>query len=298
MRGYFNEEPAGGGTAFFWAFAEQLYLVTAWHVITGRHWQTGENLARQTAIHPNKLRVWWNPQGAPGGAKQPHDLELRGDHDEPLWLELPGRAADVALLPVQTPVGAEPYPINELPEGAVDFGMGQDLFILGFPMIDQPLKLPIWKRASLASEPEIPEAIQPYWLVDTASRSGMSGAPVIQRSYNYDLDIRDLTERLRNPGHRGKSSFVGVYSGRFKLPPDIEDDERDHSTSGRESSGAPVREPEDFHLGIVWPIQWIMRLVRDHVGQDAYDAELKRQSAAMGIGTLANEIQRGPQARG
>jgi hypothetical protein len=41
----------------------------------------------------------------------------------------------------------------------------------------------VWKRGSIASEPEVFSPGQLYMLVDTASRPGMSGSPVIRRSW-------------------------------------------------------------------------------------------------------------------
>ena len=61
------------------------------------------------------------------------------------------------------------------------------LLVLGFPMnLSHEEILPIWKRASVATEPDIPHDNLPVFLIDTATREGMSGAPVIHRSFgNY-----------------------------------------------------------------------------------------------------------------
>lgn len=244
--------PLGHGTGFFHMWGDQTYLVTAWHVLSGRHFQTGQSLDPNGAW-PSHVTIWWNPKGSPGGRKTAERLPLWRDDNEPRWVELKRAAEwiDVAILPVNVPDWAEAYPVNELPEDLTTHGMGGDLFVLGFPLQDQPLKLPIWKRASLASEPELPEALQPYWLVDTASRSGMSGAPVIRRVYASENSWQDSMRRITNPGHRGVTNFVGVYSGRL---------------TGRAK--------EDAQLGLVWPIQWISRLITEHLGQEAYEAGL------------------------
>lgn len=240
------------GTAFFHMWREQTYLVTAWHVLSGRHYKTGQGLSPNREL-PTHITIWWNPDGRPGGAKTAQRLPLYTEDGDPRWVEidLGTEWVDVALLPVDVPPGAQAYPVNELPAGPTSQGMGGDLFVIGFPLPDQPLKLPIWKRASLASEPEIPEAIQPDWLVDTASRSGMSGAPVIQRVYAQDVTGRDFLNRIRNPGHRGVTAFEGVYTGRIKGPSE-----------------------EDVQLGLVWPSWWIMRLIKKHIGDIPYEAGL------------------------
>lgn len=268
------------GTAFLYEFAGEIYLVTAWHVLSGRHFQTKKNLSSK-GVWPNWLEIKW-PLGAPlCGDRHVTNLQIRDEDDEALWLEDPdvGSDVDVALLPVNLSADAIVFPINKLPEGHLELGMGQDLFVLGFPMVEQPLDLPIWKRASLASEPAIPEGVQHYWLVDTASRSGMSGAPVIQRAYNYELSTDDFMARISNPGHKGKSRFVGLYSGRFRLP--VEDD---GSALESETVQPLQKQAEELQLGIVWPSWCIIRIIKGHIGSERYDAELRRQAEAMHSG--------------
>lgn len=55
-----------------------------------------------------------------------------------------------------------------------------DVFVLGYPKgISGGGEFPIWKRASIATEPDIQLGTLPKMLVDTATREGMLGAPVI-----------------------------------------------------------------------------------------------------------------------
>lgn len=58
----------------------------------------------------------------------------------------------------------------------VQHTIGDDLFLLGFPagVLDYTLT-PIWKRATIATEPCLGWHRQPRFLVDSASRKGMSG---------------------------------------------------------------------------------------------------------------------------
>ncbi len=74
-------------------------------------------------------------------------------------------------------------------------------------------ELPIWKRGTISTEPVIDIENLPKFLVDTATRSGMSGSPVImQRNGFHAFDGQQLT---------GKEIiglirlFAGVYSGRI-----------------------------------------------------------------------------------
>ena len=83
--------------------------------------------------------------------------------------------------------------------------IGDDVFVLGYPKgIDGGGEFPVWKKASIATEPEIARAGPRHMLVDTATRQGMSGAPV----------IKVLGAAIRTPGARSRR-FLGGYSGRL-----------------------------------------------------------------------------------
>ena len=83
------------------------------------------------------------------------------------------------------------------------------VFVLGFPVGLHDGVFPIWKRASIASEPRIDEGDLPKILIHTATREGMSGAPVfvIQRGVHR---VRGDPARIIGHGQ----CFLGVYSNR------------------------------------------------------------------------------------
>ena len=149
--------------------------------------------------------MWWNLDRQPVGQNGTSIVPIKNEATEPLWLVHPvkGFDVDVAILPLRCPQGAMPYPVNKLPSDWLDFSVGQDVFILGFPLGIEGVGLPIWKRGSLASEWQIPSRVQPHWLVDTASRPGMSGSQVIERAYPYDTEFRGI----RSYGKNGKTRF-------------------------------------------------------------------------------------------
>ncbi len=71
--------------------------------------------------------------------------------------------------------------------------------------------MPIWKRANIASEPDINIDQLPKLLIDTATRKGLSGSPVIMKrsgihGFEHGQPKPDsLIGTIRN--------FVGIYSG-------------------------------------------------------------------------------------
>src|SRR4051812_28778574 len=88
-------------------------------------------------------------------------------------------------------------------------------FVLGYPegMIG-PGRTPIWKRGSIASEPGYNWRDKPSFLIDTATRNGMSGAPVVARhSGVLNLGLGPGLSRDSIIGTVTK--FVGIYSGRI-----------------------------------------------------------------------------------
>lgn len=80
---------------------------------------------------------------------------------------------------VAIPLPAQPEhlnfrPINEMSTEALQVSVGMDVFVLGYPFGFQLPGYPVWKRGSIASEPDLAPLTYRYMLVDSASRPGMS----------------------------------------------------------------------------------------------------------------------------
>jgi hypothetical protein len=105
-----------------------------------------------------------------------------------------------------------------------------EVFILGYPFGPEPPGFPVWKRGSIASEPDLAQLGAKYLLIDTASLPGMSGSPVIRRSWTNHLVDANYT----SDDNRIATKFIGVYSGRRKGP-----------------------QGSDTQLGMVWPASYI-----------------------------------------
>ena len=112
--------------------------------------------------------------------------------------------------------------------------IGVDVFILGYPFGYSPPGFPVWKRGSIASEPDLVHFGPGYHLIDTASRPGMSGAPVILRSWGMHYLEGNAISSDSTP----QSKFIGVYSGRLH-----------------------TREKTDAQIGMVWPVRDIEDIV-------------------------------------
>ena len=89
-----------------------------------------------------------------------------------------------------------------------------EAFVIGYPRgMSGGGNFPIWKRATIATEPDLDLDDLPKFYIDTATREGMSGSPVYAQEVGYWLPegISDPSQASIGKGHR----FVGVYSGRL-----------------------------------------------------------------------------------
>jgi len=143
---------------------------------------------------------------------------------------------DVVAIPIPM-TGNEPvmnmYPINALLSKPLRIKIGMDVFILGYPFGSAPPAFPVWKRGSIASEPDIVRMSTGYYLVDTASRPGMSGAPVILQNWTNDY----LEGAVRAFNDKPATNFIGVYSGRL------------HSAT------------EEAQIGMVWHASFVEEII-------------------------------------
>jgi hypothetical protein len=234
---FFNDLPLGEATGFIWKRRERFYLITNWHVVSLVDLFT-KKLLLQTGSRPNKLRCHFLVRVGQYERDQ-IDIAIRDENDSPLWLTHcahHGQAIDIVALPLdyealKTRVSL--LPVNELAPGKIAIMVGMDVFILGYPFGSKPPAFPVWKRGSIASEPDLVRASTGYYLVDTASRPGMSGSPVILRSWsNHILESNMWTT---NNDQRPIDRIIGVYSGRLR--------------------------PKDAQVGLVWHAGYIEEII-------------------------------------
>ncbi|SMC00647.1 conserved hypothetical protein [Hymenobacter roseosalivarius DSM 11622] len=226
------------GTGFVYEYEDYYYLITNGHNITGVNPETNTRLSNHAAF-PTVIRTQIRVQVSDNGDSK-LSTEFRvpiyedEDYAQPLWFVHPQHRyrVDVVAIPLCSkeafPKDGSPLPINHYKEFTAEPQVADDVYILGYPFgITDPDKVPIWKRGSIASEPNIPYKNLPMMLVDTATRSGMSGSPVIlMRSGVHNAKNGMVTTDTRFGTVLG---FVGIYSGRI---------------------GA--KEENEAQLGIVW----------------------------------------------
>ncbi|MDC6170469.1 trypsin-like peptidase domain-containing protein [Paucibacter sp. XJ19-41] len=209
----FNDVELASATAFTVRWESQPYLITNWHVVTGRDPDTGECLDKKHAAIPKTLSVRFHAKGNLG-AWRLVDLPLLDPEQGHLWLEHPmGKVIDVVAIPIAA--------VPDIHVHALDLALA-DVDIVPTPampvsVIGYPLGLaageswPIWKTGHIASDPDLDyEPGRPAFLIDATTRSGMSGAPVVLRLDSYRR--RNGTQVL---GGGMATKFMGVYAGRI-----------------------------------------------------------------------------------
>ncbi len=240
------------GVVFIYEHCECTYLITNLHNVSGRHYRNGEILHSRGAI-PNKVSL---RLGKPNrfvkdrGIKRETitweeiTIDLWDENKDPLWLEHPEHGNDVDVMALALPrEEVEEYhcfPINRQDLDAVHPRISEEAFILGYPLsIGEPSNLPVWKRATIATEPGGEVEDLPKVYLDTKTAKGMSGAPVvIQRRGVYGNPETDVV-----PGESWdfRRSFLGVYSGRLG------------------------EDPFEAQLGIAWKKEVITKIIEGEV---------------------------------
>ncbi len=245
----FNETELSTATAFFAFRDSKCYLITNWHVVSGRNPENGKCLSIKCA-EPNNLLVHVH-KNTEHFEFSDFEIPLYDGAGNKLWLEHPSfkERVDVVALEVFIPNDLSIFdierfiePFNENTEESV----AADVFVIGYPFGRSVGGIfPIWKRASVASEPCIDVDGLPKMLVDTSSRSGMSGSPVML----YEKRAMGITDKASDqPGakfSRFLMKLVGVYSGRIGV-----DDENIKA-----------------QLGVVWKSSVIDEIISQKIAQ-------------------------------
>jgi hypothetical protein len=215
----------GHGTGFVWKTEEKHYLITNWHNLAGQNPFNGTHL-NVGGRTPDKVRIY--PailSDLEGGRKQivreQIELTLFQDFHKPFWLQhqfFSDLKIDIAVL--ELPNEKKEYEaINTVSYQKLYTHVGSDVFIVGYPFSEfDEIKFPLWKKGSLASEPLSGWNRKPAFLIDAASRPGMSGSPVFRRVYGpAAVSTGNGDELTINLDSVVASEFVGVYAGHLSV---------------------------------------------------------------------------------
>lgn len=248
--------PIENATGFFYKVApgEPPFLVTNWHVVTGRSPVLPSVSA--TGAVPTHLQVNLHRKIGDGRIVPRHTgtaTIILNDPagNTPTWFEHPTLRfrADVVAIPLQASVLAA-FEFDSFGAGGMSIAASQlhpkvldDVYVIGFPwgLTGGGPALPIYKKGTVASEPAVGQRGLPRFLIDCRTARGMSGAPVLLSRFVMGDPVLAGGE-----GGFGRAvNFVGIYSGRLTAE-ELEPETSDSASLRAEAVNAMTE------IGIVW----------------------------------------------
>lgn len=205
---FLNKDKLGIATGFIIKKGNSCYVITNWHVVTGRDPNNSKPLSSNGMIDPNKIVAWFH--GKKLGSWVPHEIELINKDGNRLWIEHPrGKDVDVVAIPFLMDPSIEAYEVDlRLSEFDLMIYPSEAVSIIGFPNgFTSAGMLPIWKTGHIASDIDIDWNNKPVFLIDATTKSGMSGSPVIAKRVSIYQ-----TSKGNSIGNAVR--FLGIYSGR------------------------------------------------------------------------------------
>ncbi|WP_428897616.1 Trypsin-like peptidase domain-containing protein [Parelusimicrobium proximum] len=250
---YFNDTKLAVGTAFLYKKDGKPYLVTNKHNATGKNIFTDNYISTNLSI-PNIWKFDYRCFEKIDNGQiliQPKRFEVKLVHDEdtPLYWMHQTKNVDIVVFPLPADIFIKDNTMVESAGNAVFINslpfnsemltqVSDDVFIIGFPngKTSTLAKLPIWKRGTIASEPDMSYFgdDRQAFLIDTTTRSGMSGSPVVAIQGNA-VKMKNGTIIM---GGVINIDFLGIYSGR------IDGDQK-----------------EDSYIGLVWRKELIDEII-------------------------------------
>ena len=212
------------GTGFIYEYEDYFYLITNGHNVTRLNPETNERIIDHAGF-PTIIstRIFTELEDVPNSLS-PNKVKINlyndNEYTQPKWFVHPehGYLVDVIAIPIyqksKLPSHIKVFPLNTLKfDEEFEPMISDDVFVIGFPFnVTGNFEFPIWKRGTIATELMIDIDGLPKLLIDTATRSGMSGSPVIFQRYGM---------HVHPSGEMGKNvlgmirGFIGIYSGRI-----------------------------------------------------------------------------------
>lgn len=209
-------------TGFFWRHNDDFFIITNWHNVTGLN---PETMAANGSFVPTHFDLQFKiiKSGKNEGevliSHRTRRVPLFDSDENPIWLEHPNKSdVDVVALPLAkklTDAGSIQC-INDIDfEDSWRPDVASECFVIGYPEgLEGEHVTPIWKRASVASEPELNFGGKPLVLIDTLGNEGLSGSPVVAQSSG--IHIPNGGKAMTDDSIIGSwRNFFGIYSGRI-----------------------------------------------------------------------------------
>lgn len=256
----------GSGTGFFYERNNNFFLVTNYHVLTCRDPKDPSILLDKILSSPD--RITFNISVLTGqefGVAS--TLELSVDENS-VFLEHKKRSHGVDLVALKvnfTPIQREVITTQQDIQLVSDIPIEitSNLFIVGYPWGFSPMdNLPVWKKGTVASEPNIISEDLPKIYVDSFTHPGMSGSPVFASDEREVIMLDEKTHKLKEREEQGEISALEFITQldpeKLKITRKLKHFRIVGVYSGRVSMGR-----FDPQIGIVWPIYLVDEMIDD-----------------------------------
>lgn len=232
-----DEMRIGSGTGFVHRHNGQDFLISNWHVFTGRDPRQPSQLLPGFPSSPSALQLHIPSSSDPNHFLPSASFPLYSDK-KPHWIQTQFDHIDtrVDLVALAINFGDKPLIVRVeefSPSHKQLLRVGRDVVIIGYPFgIREENPYPTWKRAFVASEPSVLIGGLPKYHLDTPGRPGMSGSPVFMiaagigvskethdllaqanKDYARDTIMKMDVDELANAPDVNMLQFAGVYSG-------------------------------------------------------------------------------------
>lgn len=242
-----NGHQLGMATGFIVKHADSYYLITNWHVLSGRKPADRQPIDSRGII-PDRIEISVVASDLQRAGTL--TMDLLASNGERLWVQHPQQHnVDVAALKLEVnpDITGRSFDMG-LADADLRPQVGMSAVIIGFPYGVTTFNntFPVWKTGHIASEPGLPYNNRPAILIDATTRSGMSGSPVLVRSSGPYRARSSNTIMITS---QQTTLFLGVYSGRLNYL--TGDDSRLSS-----------------ELGLVWRPETIHELLEGQTNRD------------------------------
>lgn len=201
-------------SGFLLEAGNQYYLITNWHVLSGRDISARDE--PEAGIEPFTLKTSIHIPSGEGeygwkfsmGLRKRMTIQLYDDNNAPRWIEHRANEQDrpmldVIALPIQTGLMNEDkflrtitgrshkniwsevsaIPISAL-DGDVEYGPPDTVYTIGYPLGWAPAghdksSAAFWRTSTIASESNEPGMISGTFFIDPCAPEGMTGSPVV-----------------------------------------------------------------------------------------------------------------------
>jgi len=179
---YANGNILGSGTGFVVKQANVLFLITNWHVLSGRNPSNGKPITTNGVV-PDTVAIWHHIRGKLGTWGRRFEALTNPDGSNKWWEHPDGRRIDVVALPITVDDEVQLYDLDlKLATTDLILFPSEPVSIIGFPYgLSSGGRFPIWKTGHIASDIDLLYENLPAFVIDATTKPGMSDSPVVAR---------------------------------------------------------------------------------------------------------------------